>query len=995
MPTAIEISAFDVLRNVFEGELYYNDSPTHQAQLLVYSTDASVYQERPVAVALPRSVADLKWLVRFARENSTTLIPRAAGTSLAGQVVGSGIVVDISKYFNNVLEINQRERWVRVQPGVIRDDLNKALKPHGLMFGPETSTASRAMIGGMVGNNSCGLHSIVWGTTRDHLRAATVLLADGSEAEFKALTSWRYEAKLLGKGTENDLETKIYRDLNALLEVPETQQRIRRVFPKKSIHRRNSGYALDALLDTAPFAPDGPDFNLCRLLAGSEGTLAIATELTLNLLPLPPSEVGVVCIHCGSIDESLRANLVALRHQPWASELVDKYILDFTKDNHELQKNRFFIEGDPAAILMVEFFADTPGELARKTGGLVAELRASNLGYAHPVVTGEQTYPVWDVRKAGLGLIRNLPGDRQPVNLIEDCAVDPADLPDYIADVEKLLGQHQLRASFYAHAGAGEIHVEPLINLKTETGQTQFRAVLADTAALVKKYNGSLSGEHGDGRLRGEFIPFMMGGEVYQLFRRVKQTFDPHGVFNAGKITDTPPMNQFLRFVPTPEGVEPTAPKIDTVFDFSRQENILRLTEKCSGSGDCRKTHLTGGVMCPSYMATRNEKDTTRARANILRQFLTEPTGKNPFDHEEIKEVMDLCLSCKGCQSECPSSVDVSKLKAEFLQHYYDAHGVPFRTRMIANFTRASQLASTAPRLYNNLMSNGLTGGLAKKLMGFAPQRSIPKQATQTLRKWFEGIEDKKAARPNWSAARVYLFADEFTNYTDVEVGKKAVMLLEKLGYDVVIPRHEESGRTYLSKGLVRDAQKIAIRNVQKLSRLLDKDPAPIVGIEPSAILGLRDEYLDLVPPQLRAAAELVASYAQTFEEFMAKEMDEGHVHVGQFTDERRLIKLHGHCHQKALSSLVPSKKALSFPKNYEVHLIPSGCCGMAGSFGYEAEHYDVSMQIGELVLFPTVRQQPDDVIIAAPGTSCRHQIFDGTGRKALHPAEILYGALR
>jgi FAD/FMN-containing dehydrogenase/Fe-S oxidoreductase len=990
MPTPPAIADFEVLRNVFEGELYYNDSPQHQAQLLVYATDASVYQERPVAVALPRSVTDLKWLVKFARDHGTTLIPRAAGTSLAGQVVGSGVVVDISKYFNNILEINPKERWVRVQPGVIRDDLNKALKPHGLMFGPETSTASRAMIGGMVGNNSCGLHSIVWGTTRDHLRAAKVLLADGTEAEFKELTSWRYEAKLLGKGVENELETKIYRDLHALLEVPQTQRRIREAFPKKSIHRRNSGYALDALLDAQPFNPDGLEFNLCRLLAGSEGTLGIATELTLNLLPLPPSEVGVVCIHCASIDEALRANLVALRHRPSASELVDKYILDFTKDNHELQKNRFFIEGDPAAILMVEFFAETPADLSRKTGALVAELKARKLGYAHPVVTGEQTYPVWDVRKAGLGLIRNLPGDRQPVNLIEDCAVDPEDLPDYIADLEKILGQYQLRASFYAHAGAGEIHVEPLINLKTAAGQAQFRSVLADTAALVKKYKGALSGEHGDGRLRGEFIPFMMGEDVYELFRRVRQVFDPHGVFNRGKIVDTPPMNQFLRFVPD----QPT-PIIETVFDFSRQENILRLTEKCSGSGDCRKTHLTGGTMCPSYMATRNEKDTTRARANILRQFLTEPTGKNPFDHEEIKEVMDLCLSCKGCQSECPSSVDVSKLKAEFLQHYYDAHGVPFRTRMIANFTRASKLASNAPRLYNALMSNGLTGSLAKKTMGFAPQRSIPKLATQTLRKWFEGIEDRKAAKPNWAAARVYLFADEFTNYTDVEVGKKTVLLLEKLGYDVVIPRHDESARTYLSKGLVRDAQRIAVRNVKKLSRLLENDPAPLVGIEPSAILGLRDEYLDLVPPNLRAAAELVASYAVTFEEFMAKEMDEGHVHVAQFTDERRLIKLHGHCHQKALSSLVPSKKALSFPKNYTVQLIPSGCCGMAGSFGYEAEHYDVSMQIGELVLFPTVREQPDDVLIAAAGTSCRHQIFDGTGRRALHPAEILFEALR
>lgn len=992
MPTPIDFSAFEVLQRVFEGELFFNDSPEHQAQRRVYATDASVYQELPVAVALPRSVSDLKYLIKFAREHRTTLIPRAAGTSLAGQVVGSGIVVDVARHFNQILEINEKERWVRVQPGVIRDDLNKALKPHGLMFGPETSTASRAMIGGMVGNNSCGLHSIVWGTTRDHLRAAKAVLSDGSEAEFKALTPWRYEAKLLGKGVENELETKIYRRLSELLGEPETQQRIRQNFPKKSIRRRNSGYALDALLDAQPFDADGPDFNFCRLLAGSEGTLAITTELTLNLLPVPPTEVGVVCVHCTSVDESLRANLIALRHQPWASELVDKYILDFTKQNPEQRKNRFFIEGDPAAILMVEFFAETPERLDEKTGDFIRDLQAGKIGYAHPVVKGEGTYQVWDVRKAGLGLIRNLPGDTQPVNLIEDCAVDPEDLPAYIANIEELLRRHGLQASYYAHAGAGEIHVEPMLNLKTSAGQQKFREVLAEAAAVVKKYNGALSGEHGDGRLRGEFIPFMMGQEVYDLFREVKKTFDPHGVFNAGKIVDTPPMNEFLRF----KADQPKA-EVKTVFDFSGQENILRLTEKCSGSGDCRKTHLTGGTMCPSYMATRNEKDTTRARANILRQFLSDPTDKKPFGHPEIKDVMDLCLSCKGCKTECPSSVDVSKLKAEFLQHYYDAHGVPFRTRMIGNFTRASKLAANAPRLYNALMSNGLTGGLAKKTMGFAPQRSIPKLARTTLRKWFDGFEDKKAARPAPPEPRplVYLFADEFTNYTDVEVGKKTVQLLDRLGYDVLLPRHDESGRTYLSKGLVRDAQKLAVRNVKTLSRLLERHPAPIVGIEPSAILTLRDEYLDLVPESLRDAARNVARHARLFDEFIAAEMDEGRIHVGQFTDEKRLVKLHGHCHQKALSSLTPTKKALSFPKNYEVHLIPSGCCGMAGSFGYEAEHYDVSMQIGELVLFPTVRQQPSDVIIAAPGTSCRHQIHDGTGRTALHPAEILFDALR
>jgi FAD/FMN-containing dehydrogenase/Fe-S oxidoreductase len=998
MPHVLETSLFQAFQRTFSGELYFDESPEHRAQRRVYATDASVYQEWPRAVAIPRTVEDIRQLIQFARQHRTTLIPRAAGTSLAGQVVGSGIVVDAAQYLNEVLEINAAERWVRVQPGVIRDDLNKALRPYGLLFGPETSTASRAMIGGMVGNNSCGLHSIVWGTTRDHLLEAKVLLADGSEATFGAAPGGYPPS-----GTP--AETRIYDGLRALLTDGRNQRLIRERFPKPGLKRRNTGYALDALLEAAPFTPGGTDLNLCALLAGSEGTLAFVTEVKLNLLPLPPAEVGVVCVHGKSLQEVLRANQVALLHGPWASELVDKYILDFTKDNPELSKNRFFIEGDPAAILMVEFFADTPDELAAKTDALIADLRAAGLGYAYPVVTGERTYPVWDVRKAGLGLIRNLPGDTQPVNLIEDCAVDPDDLPNYIAEVQAMLRRRGLHASYYAHAGAGELHVEPMINLKTGEGRRQFREVLAETTALVSKYGGSLSGEHGDGRLRGEFIAQRMGPEVYELFRQVKHLFDPEGVFNAGKIVDTPPMDEALRYA-----ADQPAPPIDTYFDFSRQESILRLTEKCSGSGDCRKTHLTGGTMCPSYMATRSEKDTTRARANALRQFLTDSPNWREVKGtpaEEVKHVLDLCLSCKGCQTECPSSVDVSKLKAEFLQHYYDAHGVPFRARMIANFTRASRLASLAPWVYNGLMQNGLTGTFAKKIMGFAPQRSLPRQAPQTLRKWWKksGVRSQESGGKSHSDraadrfrilnpdSSIFLFADEFTNYTDVELGKTVVQLLEALGYPVTIPDHVESGRTYLSKGLVKDARRLAAENVRRLSAQLGPDDV-LVGIEPSAILSFRDEYPDLVPADLRPAAERLAKQALLVDEFLARELDAGRITKDRFTTEKRLVKLHGHCHQKALSSLVPTKKILSLPENYSVQLIPSGCCGMAGSFGYEAEHYDVSMQIGELVLFPTVRAQPPEVLIAAPGTSCRHQIKDGTGRTALHPAEILWAAL-
>ena len=597
---------FDDLSKQFSGELYYNNTPAHNAIRLSYATDASVYQERPLAVAMPKTSSDLNVLVRFAQQHGLTLIPRAAGTSLAGQVVGSGIVVDISKYFTGILELNEKEQWIRVQPGVIRDDLNAFLKPFGWMFGPETSTASRAMIGGMIGNNSCGLHSIVWGDTRTNLLEATVVLSDGSEAIFKNLD----RAQLDAKCNEPSLEGNIYRELRELLSREENKQAIESGFPKKSISRRNTGYALDALLTALDNNNELP-FNLCQLVAGSEGTLCLVTEAKLRLRQLPPKERCVVAIHTATINDALLANLTALKHHCAASELVDDIILRYTKTNIEQSKNRFFVQGEPKAILMVEFFGEDNDSLQKKAAHFIASLKEQHLGYAYPVLHGADTTAAWDLRKAGLGLLRNEPGDTQPVNLIEDCAVSPEDLPAYISDLEALLKKYSVRYSMYAHAGAGELHVEPMINLKTSAGKHLFRTILAETAVIVKKYNGSLSGEHGDGRLRGEFIPFLMGEKAYQLFKEVKQLFDPQGIFNRGKIVDTPPMTEALRY-----RQDAAANPIETVFDFTKQEGILHLAEKCSGSGDCRKTHLSGGTMCPSFMATRNERETTRARAN-------------------------------------------------------------------------------------------------------------------------------------------------------------------------------------------------------------------------------------------------------------------------------------------------------------------------------------------------------------------------------------------
>lgn len=971
------------LRWQLSGDLYFDETMKR-----LYATDASAYREMPQAIAIPKSVKDLKKLIQFAKENKTSLIPRTAGTSLAGQVVGEGIIVDVSKYLNKIIEVNVKDRWVRVQPGVVRDDLNLYLKQFGLYFGPETSTANRAMIGGMVGNNSCGANSIVYGSTREHLLSTKVILSDGSETEFKALRYEEFEEKCY---STNLLEQEIYQEIRYLLCEKKNQDSIIDKFPKKDIPRRNTGYALDLLMDSVPINGTDLPFNFCKLLAGSEGTLALMTEIKLNLVPLPPKEKLLVCIHFESINESLEANLIALKYKPLACELMDHYILERTKNNINQSKNRFFIKGDPGAILVVDLSRDSMEQAQEEAEALIHELKENGYGYHYPILTGSDTGKIWGLRKAGLGLLSNIPGDDKPAPVIEDTAVRVTELPAYIREFSEILKKHGMNSVHYAHAATGELHLRPILNLKTSEGTKQFRTIAEEIAALVKKYNGSLSGEHGDGRLRGEFIKYMVGDENYALFEQVKRIWDPDDIFNPGKIVNTPPMDTMLRYKPGQQ-----TPQFDTTFNFDDYEGILRTAELCNGSGDCRKTHFSGGTMCPSFMATKNEKDTTRARANILREILTNSTKDNPFDSEEIKEVMDLCISCKGCKSECPSNVDMAKLKGEFLQQYYEVNGIPFRTKLISNFTKINSIASKVSGLYNFGISNVLTAPLIKSVSGFAQKRSLPKLHKQTLKKWYK--KNKTSAfgvqHPLPPRGKVYLFCDEFTNFNDVPVGIAVIKLLTKLGFEVEIPRHVESGRTYLSKGLLKKAKAIAFKNIELLAGVISED-TPLIGIEPSAILSFRDEYLNFAigTSQEKSAKEL-GENALLIDEFLDQLFEEGDIDKSLFDTEQKLIKLHGHCHQKSIASIVPTKRMLSFPPKFKVESMPSGCCGMAGSFGYEKEHYDVSMKIGELVLFPTVRKQAEEVIIAAPGTSCRHQIKDGTGRTAKHPVEILWEAI-
>lgn len=948
------------------------DGELHDDKLyrIIYATDASAYREIPDAVALPMHEQDVVSIVKYAGDHNVNLIPRAAGTSLAGQVVGKGIVVDISRHMNKILEINPEERWVRVQPGVVLDELNLFCRPYGLFFAPETSTSNRCCIGGMAGNNSCGSHSLIYGSTRDHVLEIRAVLADGSIVVFGPLSKDELEDKC----RQNTLEGQIYRKMSDILNVEDTRKEIAENFPEPSIRRRNSGYAIDELISSTPF-------NFCKLIVGSEGTLAFMTELKLNLMPLPPKENAVVCIHCSSMEEACIANLAALEHNPRAIELMDDQVLQLSKKNIAQNKNRFFIKGDPAAILIVELAANTAEELVQAADILGQDLHERHLGYHYSRVFGSDINRVWALRKAGLGLLSGMPGSAKPVSLIEDTAISPAKLYDFITDLRKMLELYGLNCVFHGHISTGELHLRPILNLKEEKERKLFRIVATETAKLVKKYNGSLSGEHGDGRLRGEFLPLMFGNRIYSIFKEVKEIWDDKHIFNQGKIVYTPPMDRYLRY-------EESTSMDNTYFDFSSQKGYVCAIEQCNGSGDCRKQYAFGGTMCPVYRATHDEKNTTRARANILRELIIHPIGKKKFSQPEILESLDSCLSCKACKAECPSNVDMARYKAEYLQHHYDETHVPLRSFLIANLSKIQKIAMIFPAVYNTIVTSQIFSTVLKKTLHFAPQRTIPGIYKYTLRHWLRTHSDS-----NHNGRKVYLFADEFTNYMDVETGITFVKLLRKLGYNVSIPKHVESGRTEISKGLVKKARKTARKNVLMLKDMVS-DETPLVGIEPSCILSFRDEYPDLVGDDLKECARDLSRNCLLFDEFLVREIHNGNISKEVFTNRPAKIKLHGHCHQKALVSIEPSREMLSLPENYSVEVIPSGCCGMAGAFGYEKEHYELSMKIGEQVLFPAVRSSGQNTIIAAPGTSCRQQILDGTGIRAYHPIEILFNAL-
>lgn len=943
---------------------------------VLYATDASVYREVPEGVFIPMDSEDLHQIVNWGIANGKSLIPRTAGTSLAGQCVGGSWVVDTGVHMNQILDFDPENRTVRVQPGVVRDELNRFLKPHGLWFSPNTSTSNRCMIGGMVGNNSSGSTSIKYGVTRDKVKSIKGIAGDGSWINLGP----HEDSTALLNSENNGFEAVQFRVLYNELSDEAVQERIRKNYPDYSIHRRNNGYAIDELIRHKPFHSTGDSFNFSRLVCGSEGTLMLMSEIELHLDELPQPFAALICPHFTSINDAMLAVEPVMQIAPEACELMDKVVLDCTKSNRQQAKNRFFIEGDPEAVLMIEVRGATEQELRAEVEKLTAVLSQTN-ATSSPVLKGDEITAAWELRKAGLGVLSNVKGDKKPVACIEDTAVKISDLPNYIAEFQELMESFDQRAVYYAHAGAGELHLRPILNLKLKSEVEQFRLISEASARLVRKYNGSLAGEHGVGRVRAPFLEEQVGEENYKFLQRIKDSWDPHGVFNPGKIVRAKPMDEDLRFVP-----DRAEPSPETYMNFDDDGGILRHAERCNGTALCRKSPLEGGVMCPSFHATGLEKDNTRGRANALREWYTHGSlqGENS---DWVAETLDLCLSCKACQSECPSNVDMAKLKAEFQYAYYQSHKRPLRDYLFGRFALNMRRGSLFPELTNILLGENTLATWFKRRVGITTRRALPKLAAKTFRDWW------KRHKPKRGGDALVLYVDEFINYNEPEIGIKAVLFFEKLGFRVMVPYYGPSGRSELSKGYLKEARKHADWNVEFLREYVDQG-VPIVGLEPSAILSFRDEYPDLVSDKWKTDARALADNCYLFEEFVWRGFEEGVVQTHHFHDVKRSLVLHAHCHQKAIADPGVSAHVLSIPVNYHVEHVPSGCCGMAGAFGYEEEHYEVSMKIADQTLFPHLKNQPDEKVLVANGTSCRSQIADGLQKKSFHPVEILYDAL-
>ena len=945
------------LKKRVEGDIYFD-----RYSRLLYSTDASIYQIEPIGVVVPRHKGDVQAVVELANKFSVPVLPRGGGTSLAGQTVGHALVLDFSKYMQNVLEVNQEELWCRVQPGLVQDELNAYVRSMGLQFGPDTSTSNRATIGGMIGNNSAGAHSLTYGKTLDHVIELTVLLSDGSEVVLKELSSDALE----GKSQADSLEGRVHREVARLAQ--EHRSEILARYPK--IMRRVSGYNLDEFIKPQPF-------NLSRILVGSEGTLGMVVEAKMRLVP-KPKWTALDVIHFDDDLEALRASQAILETAPYALESTDKMILNLARGNIVQSQRLGFVQGNPSSLLMVEYAGDTEAQVKEQVYKLEEVRKAQHIGYAATLAfKPEEVKAVWGVRKAGLGLLLGTKGDKKPIAFVEDTAVAPAKLPEFIKRFREIITRHDAIAGYYGHCSVGCMHIRPLIDLKEASEMKKMVSIADAISDLVLEFNGAMSGEHGDGLARSHFNQKLFGAVLYEAFRQVKRVFDPKNLMNPGKIVDAPAMTESLKISPRYQTWQP-----ETTLDFTGQGGFARAVEMCSGMGECRKK--LDGTMCPSYMGTLDEEHSTRGRANALRAVLSGKVPKEEFTGKRLHDVMDLCLECKACKAECPSNVDMAKLKYEFLDHYHRVNGLPLRNRLFGGIERLNRIGSQFAPLSNWVVGSGLNRWLMEKLAGIDRRRPLPQFAGVTFEDWFDG------RKPEGDGAKgeVVLFHDTFNNFNTPNVAVATTRLLERLGYHVLLVNKRCCGRPMISKGMLGEAKNNAAWNVDQLAEYAERG-VPIVGMEPSCLLTLRDEYPDFLRTN---DAKLVARDSFLLDEFLLQERDTGKVSLSFGANGRKAL-LHGHCHQKALVGTVPTV-ALLKGAGFEVSEVDSGCCGMAGSFGFEKEHYDLSLTIGNRRLAPAVKSASAEVEIVAPGISCRQQIEHLTGRKAKHTAEVLWEVL-
>ena len=940
---------------------------------VLYSTDASIYQMEPVGVVIPRTAADVQATIEVARDNGVPVLARAGGTSLAGQTVNHAIVMDFSKYLNQVIEVNREESWARVQPGIVLDQLNRELLPYGLMYAPDPTTSNRACVGGGIGNNTCGAHSVIYGKSLDHIKELDVILSDASATRFRPLDSAELEARLSGVG----LESEIYRGVRRLAQ--DNDAAIRERYP--NIMRRVSGYNLDEFLTESigPYAgsANSHGFNLTRMVVGSEGTLCVATEATLNLVPRP-TMTALSVAHFHDIFQASEAVKEILKHGPSSVEIMDKNVLDRSRQSLGLGNAMSIIEGDPGAILAIEFYGESEDELTSKMEGLKQDLERRRLGYACVNLLDRALQAnIWNVRKNGLGLLMSMHGDAKPLPFVEDTAVDPETMGEFVRRFDEIVRNHGTEAAYYGHASVGCLHIRPVVSLKNQEGVNRMYAIADEISDLTREFGGSLSGEHGDGIVRGVWTEKMFGTEIYELFRELKSTWDPDGIMNPGKIIDCPPMTENLRY-----GPDYSARSLPSSLDFSMDTDFAGAVEMCNGMGACRKLE---GTMCPSFMATREEEHSTRGRANLLRAAMSGKLPEGSITSQRLYDALDLCLECKGCRAECESGVDMAKLKYEFLDNYYKTNGLPRRNRIFGNIAKYSKLGSRFAPFSNWAASSPIGKLLSSSLLGIHPNRRAPKFARQTFPRWFRSRTDRRPA----TAGTVVLLNDTYMNYNYPEIGKAAVALLEAAGFKVELADAPCCGRPMISKGMMDAAVANARHNVGLLHAYAGNG-VPIIGCEPSCLLTLRDEYPQLVPGE---QSRTVASQAFLIDEFLAKLKAEDQLNI-EFRDTAKQVLFHAHCHQRSLAGTASSLNALRLAPGYRVELTNAGCCGMAGSFGYEKEHYDLSMTIGEQALFPAVNAKGPDWEVAVMGVSCRQQIEHGTGRRARHLAEVLADAL-